>query len=86
MLTIQEWHEIFKIVFIVAVSILLGLSVLYKYAEVSYKKAHKNTNKAHRIVQNKTEIIYNIGDTSKMYLFEVKQAKKQMKRELTANV
>lgn len=86
MLTIQEWHEIFKLVFIATLVTLVGLALLYKYAEVSYKKAHKNTNKVNRRVQNKTEIIYNIGDTSKMYLFEIKQAKKQMKRELIANV
>lgn len=85
MLAIQEWHEIFKIVFIVAVSILLGLSVLYKYAEVSYRKAHKNTNKVNRKVQKRTEIVYNVGDPSKMYLFEVKQAKNQLRKELIAN-
>lgn len=76
MLTIREWHEIFKLVFIVALVTLTGLSILYKYAEVSYKKAYKNTNKTNKRVQSKTGIVYNIADTSKIYLFEVKQAKK----------
>lgn len=65
---------------------LLMLVIAYKIAEISYKKAHKNTHKVHRSVQKRTEIVFDIGDTSKMTLPEIQYRKNQMRKELIENV
>lgn len=87
MLTIQEWHEIFKVIFIGFAISLIGLAILYKYAEVSYKKVHKGTKKTQKGTKKhkNIQIVYNIGDRNKMYLFEINKLENQMKRELIIN-
>lgn len=76
--------EIFTGVIIVAVPIF----TLWLFAKITYKLAHRKTKhkKAHKRVQNKSVIEYSVGDTSKMYLFEIKQAKNKIKRQLIANI
>ena len=84
MLTIPEWHELFKIVFLVFGATLVAFAVFAKWLEFTYKKAHKKTRKVQK--GRKTTIVYDLGDTSKMTLYEIKQMRNLMERELRANV
>ena len=83
-MSITEWHEIFKLMFIVFGATLVALAVLVKYAEYSYKKAHKEAKRTQRT--RRTTIVYDLGDTSKMTLYEIKQMRNMMEKELRANV
>lgn len=64
---------------------LLILAIASKIAEISYKKAHKNVKKVHKKATKNVNIVFDIGDTSKMNLFEIKQLKSQMEKELRVN-
>ena len=61
------------------------LYIAYKFAEISYKKSHKNVKKVHKKASKNVNIVFDIGDTSKMNLFEIKQLKSQMEKELRGN-
>lgn len=65
---------------------LLILAIASKIAEISYKKAHKNVKKVHRKATKNVNIVLDIGDTSKMNLFEIKQAKEKLMKGLIENV
>lgn len=84
MLTIPEWHELFKIVFAVFGATLVAFAIFAKWLEFTYKKAHKKAKRVQRA--RRTTIVYDLGDTSKMTLYEIKQLKNLMERELRANV
>ena len=84
MLTIAEWHEIFKVIFIIFGLTLVVFGIFAKWLEFTYKKAHKKTRKVQKA--RRTTIVYNLGDTSKMTLYEIKQMKESMRKELIANV
>ena len=84
MLTIAEWHEIFKVIFIIFGLTLVAFAIFAKWLEFTYKKAHKKTRKVQKA--RKTTIVYDLGDTSKMTLYEIKQMRNLMERELRANV
>ncbi len=58
--------------------------ILYLFAKISYKIAHRNTHQSvqNRREQNKTEIIFNLGDTKNMILTEIVALKKQMRKIL----
>ena len=84
MLTIPEWHEIFKVVFLVFLATLVAFAIFAKWLEFTYKKAHKKTRKVQKA--RRTTIVYDLGDTSKMTLYEIKQLKEMMRKELRANV
>lgn len=84
MLTISEWHELFKIIFAVFGATLVAFGIFAKWLEFTYKKAHK---KAKRVQKGrKTTIVYDLGDTKNMTLYEIKQMKESMRKELLANV
>ena len=82
MLSIAEWHELFKIVFAVFGATLVAFAIFAKWLEFTYKKAHKKTRKVQKA---KKTIVYDLGDTSKMTLYEIKQMKENMRKELIAN-
>ena len=84
MLTIAEWHELFKIVFLLFAATLVVFGIFAKWLEFTYKKAHKKTRKVQKA--KKTTIVYDLGDTSKMTLYEIKQLRNLMEKELRANV
>lgn len=84
MLTIAEWHEIFKVIFIFFGLTLIAFAIFAKWLEFTYKKAHKKTRKVQKA--RKTTIVYDLGDTRKMTLYEIKQMKENMRKELIANV
>ena len=84
MLTIAEWHELFKIVFLVFGATLVAFAIFAKWLEFTYKKAHKKTRRVQKA--RRTTIVYDLGDTSKMTLYEIKQLRNLMERELRANV
>lgn len=84
MLTIAEWHELFKIVFLVFGATLVLMGIFAKWLEFTYKKAHKKAKRVQRA--RRTTIVYDLGDTSKMTLYEIKQMKENMRKELIANV
>lgn len=84
MLTIPEWHELFKLVFIVFLATLVVFAIFAKWLEFTYKKAHKKAKRAQRA--KKTTIVYDLGDTRNMTLYEIKQMKENMRKELIANV
>jgi hypothetical protein len=84
MLTITEWHELFKIIFAVFGATLVAFGIFAKWLEFTYKKAHKKTRKVQKA--RRTTIVYDLGDTSKMTLYEIKQMKENMRKELIANV
>ena len=84
MLTIAEWHELFKIVFLVFGATLVAFAIFAKWLEFTYKKAHKKAKRVQKA--RKTTIVYDLGDTSKMTLYEIKQMKENMRKELIANV
>ena len=87
MLTIAEWHELFKIVFLVFGLTLVAFAIFAKWLEFTYKKEQKKTRKVHKAKVNRnTTIVYDLGDTSKMTLYEIKQMRNLMERELRANV
>ena len=84
MLTIAEWHELFKIVFLVFGATLVAFAIFAKWLEFTYKKAHKKTRKVQKA--RRTTIVYDLGDTKNMTLYEIKQMKENMRKELIANV
>lgn len=84
MLSISEWHELFKIVFAVFGATLVAFAIFAKWLEFTYKKAHKKTRSVQRA--RKTTIVYDLGDTRNMTLYEIKQMRNMMERELRANV
>jgi hypothetical protein len=84
MLTIPEWHELFKIVFAVFGATLVAFAVFAKWLEFTYRKAHKKAKRVQRA--RKTTIVYDLGDTKNMTLYEIKQMKENMRKELIANV
>lgn len=84
MITIPEWHEIFKVIFIIFGLTLVAFGIFAKWLEFTYKKAHKKTRKVQKA--SRTTIVYDLGDTSKMTLYEIKQMRNMMERELRANV
>lgn len=84
MLTIAEWHELFKIVFLVFGLTLVAFAIFAKWLEFTYKKAHKKAKRVQRA--KKTTIVYDLGDTKNMTLYEIKQMKESMRKELRANV
>ena len=84
MFTIAEWHELFKIIFAVFGATLVAFAIFAKWLEFTYKKAHKKTRRVQRT--RRTTIVYDLGDTSKMTLYEIKQLKEMMRKELRANV
>lgn len=84
MLTISEWHELFKIVFLVFLATLVVFGIFAKWLEFTYKKAHKKTRRVQKA--KKTTIVYDLGDTKNMTLYEIKQMKENMRKELMANV
>ena len=83
MLTIPEWHELFKIVFAVFGTTLVAFGIFAKWLEFTYKKAHKKTRKVQKA--SRTTIVYDLGDTKNMTLYEIKQMKENMRKELIAN-
>lgn len=84
MLSIAEWHELFKIVFLVFGATLVAFAIFAKWLEFTYKKAHKKTRKVQKT--RRTTIVYDLGDTKNMTLYEIKQMKENMRKELIANV
>ena len=84
MLTIAEWHEIFKVIFIIFGLTLVAFGIFAKWLEFTYKKAHKKTRKVQKA--SRTTIVYDLGDTRNMTLYEIKQMKENMRKELIANV
>lgn len=84
MLSIAEWHELFKIVFLVFGATLVAFAIFAKWLEFTYKKAHKKAKRVQRA--KKTTIVYDLGDTRNMTLYEIKQMKENMRKELIANV
>lgn len=84
MLSIAEWHELFKIVFLVFGATLVAFAIFAKWLEFTYKKAHKKTRRVQKA--KKTTIVYDLGDTKNMTLYEIKQMKENMRKELMANV
>lgn len=84
MLTIPEWHELFKIIFAVFGATLVAFAIFAKWLEFTYKKAHKKAKRVQRA--KKTTIVYDLGDTRNMTLYEIKQMRNLMERELRANV
>lgn len=84
MLTIAEWHELFKIVFLVFGATLVAFGIFAKWLEFTYKKAHKKSRKVQKA--RRTTIVYDLGDTRNMTLYEIKQMKENMRKELIANV
>ena len=84
MLTIAEWHELFKIIFAVFGATLVAFAIFAKWLEFTYKKAHKKAKRVQRA--KKTTIVYDLGDTRNMTLYEIKKMKENMRKELIANV
>lgn len=84
MITIAEWHEIFKVIFIIFGLTLVAFGIFAKWLEFTYKKAHKKTRKVQKA--SRTTIVYDLGDTRNMTLYEIKQMKENMRKELLANV
>lgn len=83
-MSIPEWHELFKIVFAVFGATLVAFAIFAKWLEFTYKKAHKKAKRVQRA--KKTTIVYDLGDTKNMTLYEIKQMKENMRKELIANV
>ena len=83
-MSIAEWHELFKIVFLVFGATLVAFAIFAKWLEFTYKKAHKKNRKVQKA--RKTTIVYDLGDTRNMTLYEIKQMKENMRKELIANV
>lgn len=83
-MSLQEAKEVFgTLIFGSTLIAMTFVGLAYVIAKIRYVKAHKKSEqKQHRSVQNKTEIIYNLGDTSKMNLFEIKQAKEKLEKSL----
>ena len=84
MLTIAEWHELFKIIFAVFGATLVAFAIFAKWLEFTYKKAHKKAKRVQKA--RRTTIVYDLGDTKNMTLYEIKQMKENMRKELIANV
>ena len=84
MITIPEWHELFKIVFLVFGATLVVFGIFAKWLEFTYKKAHKKAKRVQKA--RRTTIVYDLGDTRNMTLYEIKQMRNMMERELRANV
>lgn len=83
-MSIAEWHEIFKVIFIIFGLTLVAFAIFAKWLEFTYKKAHKKTRKVQKT--RRTTIVYDLGDTRNMTLYEIKQMRNLMERELRANV
>ena len=83
-MSIPEWHELFKIIFAVFGATLVAFAIFAKWLEFTYKKAHKKTRRVQKA--RKTTIVYDLGDTRNMTLYEIKQMKENMRKELIANV
>ena len=83
MITIAEWHELFKIVFLLFGATLVAFAIFAKWLEFTYKKAHKKTRKVQKA--RRTTIVYDLGDTKNMTLYEIKQLRNLMEKELRAN-
>lgn len=83
-MSIAEWHEIFKVIFIIFGLTLVAFAIFAKWLEFTYKKAHKKTRRVQKA--KKTTIVYDLGDTKNMTLYEIKQMKENMRKELMANV
>lgn len=82
-MSIAEWHEIFKVIFIIFGLTLVAFAIFAKWLEFTYKKAHKKTRKVQKA--SRTTIVYDLGDTKNMTLYEIKQMKENMRKELIAN-
>lgn len=76
-MSITEWHELFKIVFIAYVIVVLAGYLLSKYAEISYKKAHKNVKKVHKKAIKNVNVVFDI-DTKNKTLQEIQLERQQM--------
>lgn len=88
MFDIQMWHEIFKIMFSAILIFTAFILALRVFAGITYKLAHKKTKKS-AVKKTKvanTKIEYNIGDRSKMYLFEIRECENKLRKELIANI
>ena len=86
-MSIPEWHEVFKVIFLVFIAATLVVGIFVKWLEFTYKKEQKKTRKVHKAKVNRsTTIVYDLGGTSKMTLYEIKQMKENMRKELIANV
>ena len=83
-MSIPEWHELFKIVFAVFGATLVAFAIFAKWLEFTYKKSHKKIRKVQKA--RRTTIVYDLGDTRNMTLYEIKQMRNLMERELRANV
>ena len=83
MITIAEWHELFKIVFLLFGATLVAFAIFAKWLEFTYKKAHKKAKKVQKA--RRTTIVYDLGDTKNMTLYEIKQLRNLMEKELRAN-
>lgn len=83
-MSIPEWHELFKIVFLLFGATLVAFAMFAKWLEFTYKKAHKKTRKLQKA--KKTTIVYDLEDIKNMTLYEIKQMRNLMERELRANV
>lgn len=55
---------------------------LWLFAKITYMLAHKNVKKVHKNVSKNVNVIFDIGDTNKMNLFEIKQAKANIEKSL----
>ena len=84
MLSIAEWHEIFKVIFIIFGATLVAFGIFAKWLEFTYRKAHKKPKRVQKA--SKITIVYDLGDTKNMTLYEIKQMRNLMERELRANV
>ena len=74
-MSIPEWHELFKIIFAVFGATLVAFAIFAKWLEFTYKIAHKKAKRVQRA--SRTTIVYDLGDTSKMTLYEIKQRKQR---------
>ena len=83
-MSIAEWHELFKIIFAVFGATLVAFAIFAKWLEFTYKKAHKKAKRVQRA--RRTTIVYDLGDTRNMTLYEIKKMKENMRKELLANV
>lgn len=85
-MTLVEAKQLFGLLIFGSLAITLFiLAIASKIAEITYKKAHKNVKKVHKKASKNVNIVFDIGDTSKMNLFEIKQLKSQMEKELRGN-
>lgn len=80
-----EMKELIKILVKDAfIATLVIYAILHIFARITYK-AHKNVKKVHKSDSKNVNVVFDIGDTSKMYLFEIKEHEEKMKRKLIEN-